>query len=75
MSDKRYKNIGDPEDLVIEECSEVIKIICKAKRFGWFSHNPYDPMKVNNIELAKREMDDVIEAFEKLGLKLKRMVE
>ena len=66
MSNPKYKYIGSPLARVVEECSEVIQIACKIDRFGWFEHNPNDPDKTPNIELLKREMDDVVESFERL---------
>lgn len=66
MSNPKYKNIGSPLTKVVEECSEVIQAACKIDRFGWFNYHPDDPKKVYNMDLLKREMDDVIEAFENL---------
>lgn len=70
---EKYKDVGDPVVKVIEECSELIKIICKAERFGWDNWHPDDPTKTTNRELAKREMDDVVEAFEELEKHLRQL--
>lgn len=57
---------------MVEECSEVIQIACKIDRFGWFSFHPDDPDETTNLDLLRREMDDVFEAFGELE---KRMIE
>jgi hypothetical protein len=71
MSHHKYKNIGSPLTKVVEECSEVIQIACKIDRFGWFNSHPNDSLKTPNMDLLKREMDDVIEAFERLEKHMK----
>jgi len=58
MAHPKYKNIGDVEDRVIEECSEVIQAICKIKRFGVFSYHPNRPQTNNFIELLE-EIEDL----------------
>lgn len=60
MSDPRFKHIGTPPDQLIEECSELILAICKGERFGWLNFNPDDP-RLNNIESAFKEIEDVEE--------------
>lgn len=74
MANPKYMMIGEPEDKVIEECSEVIKAICKARRFGWANYHPDDPTKTTNIELVKREIIDACFAFKELKAKLKTWV-
>ena len=64
MSDKQFRRIGLPEDRLIEECSEVIKAICKAKRFGWEKRHPnYHDGKVNNLQAVRDEIVDVQQAI------------
>lgn len=65
MSDPKFKDIGSPSIKVIEECSELIKAVCKAERFGFLNHHPDRPEKTNRDEI-RAEMDDVVEAFENL---------
>lgn len=55
----KYWNTGNPPDQIMEECSEVIKIICKARRFGWHSYHPDDPKKISNWELTMGELSDL----------------
>lgn len=55
---KGYEAFGSPEDKVIEECSEVIKAICKGKRFGWLNYHPNRP-ELCNAKEALNEIDDL----------------
>lgn len=70
MSDPVYEHIGEPETLVIEECSELIKALCKVKRFGWYNHNPYKDIHKTNMDHVKEEIADVIKAINKLNVKM-----
>jgi len=74
MSHEYYKHIGTPLSKAVEECAEVIKIACKIDRFGWFNYHPDDPNKTTNIDLLRREMDDVIEAFNVLEQHIKQII-
>lgn len=56
---EKYKNIGDPITHLIEECSELIHILCKVQRFGWGKYRPDDNSKTHNSALVLREMTDV----------------
>lgn len=38
--DKKCRKIGKPSIRLIEECSEVIKAITKAERFGYGNYHP-----------------------------------
>ncbi|MBN1104732.1 MAG: hypothetical protein JXL84_15040 [Deltaproteobacteria bacterium] len=73
MSHEKYKYTGSPLTKVVEECSEVIQIACKIDRFGWFNFHPDDPKETPNIDILMREMDDVIEAFERLEIHMREL--
>lgn len=45
--------------LLIEECSEIIKVACKIKRFGYDSINPYAPQDGTNLNQLQLEMGDL----------------
>lgn len=47
------------ENRTIEELSELIKEICKARRFGYYDFHPDEPNKLN-IDRIKDEMQDCI---------------
>jgi hypothetical protein len=57
--DPKYRDIGHPIDQLIEECSEVIHILCKVRRFGWDNYHPDDPKKTLNYELVENELYDL----------------
>lgn len=54
-----YIDIGLPEDKLIEECSEVIKAICKAKRFGINGQIPGAEIGYTNKERIIEELNDL----------------
>lgn len=66
MSKKNYKNIGTPIIKMIEECSELIHICCKAERFGLEDYHPDDDHMTPNKLLIALEIGDVKEALNNL---------
>lgn len=46
-------------EMLIEECSEVIKEASKVLRHGWDSYHPDDPRKTPNSFRLQRELTDV----------------
>ena len=65
MAHPDYINIGSPEIKTIEECSELIKALCKSIRFGWNSTHPDTPEK-DNLQLVEEEIQDVERAIKTL---------
>ena len=63
MVDPEYQHIGRPPTKLIEECSEVIKAICKAERFGYQNHHPDRP-DISNADEIETEIKDLIIALE-----------
>jgi len=51
---------------LVEECSEVIKIVCKIDRFGPFDHNPKEGM--TNIDALRAEIGDICGALVWMGV-------
>ena len=72
MSHPQYSHIGEPEDRLVEEIGELLQAIGKARRFGWFQYHPDTPHR-NNMEDVHSEMGDVVEAMEKLEVKMREM--
>lgn len=72
MSHPQYSHIGEPEDRLVEEMGELLQALGKARRFGWFNYHPDHP-HISNIYQVQHEMEDVVEAMEKLEVKLRDM--
>jgi len=70
MTDLFY-NQGTPEIKLIEECAELIKAVCKYERFKVEATDPKTGIVYRNDEDIKREMDDVIQAMEKMEIKIR----
>lgn len=56
--EEQYKNHGSITIRTIEECSELIHILCKKERFGMYSYNP-NVFTGYNKDLILSEIDDV----------------
>jgi energy-converting hydrogenase A subunit M len=65
MADPKYVDIGHPITKLIEECSELIKILCKADRFGLYSCHPKTP-GINNLTKLTLEKVDIDLAYANL---------
>ena len=74
MADPRYEKVGTPDVIVMEECAELIKAICKARRFGWSDYHPDRPGTTNEAEVES-EMRDVEVAILRLRGKLAKAAE
>ncbi|MDP2371898.1 hypothetical protein [Rhodoferax sp.] len=72
MSNPQYRDVGSTVDRVIEECSELIQALCKARRFGWFNHHPDRPTRTNMDDVLG-EMDDVREVMTKLDANIREL--
>lgn len=55
-----------PMSRAIEECAELIQALIKVERFGWFNYHPLDVDRTTNMELVRREADDVRNALDRL---------
>lgn len=67
--DEKYRYTGEIEDKTMEECSEVIKAICKAKRFGY--ENTHPTKGILNWQLILDEINDVENCIKVLKDKIK----
>lgn len=73
---KNYAKVGRIVTRTIEECSEVIHILCKVERFGWNDLHPIH--KTLNRVLVKQEIKDLrncLDELEKTWLKTEEEVE
>ena len=57
---------------VIEECAELTQALCKAQKHGWWNYHPERPTS-SNYEETLHEMEDVIEAIEKLNVYMRQL--
>lgn len=64
--DPRYPPVDATDDELLtrlaEECSEVIKVVMKIKRFGMDNHHPHTPTLTNGARLVA-EMSDVAQLW------------
>jgi len=69
MSDPQFRNVGKVADRTIEECSELIKELCKARRFGWDNWHPKEPKKLN-VKRVYDEIQDVKSVIDELEMSI-----
>jgi len=68
--DAKFDKTGSIETRTIEECSELIHVLCKAERFGWTNYHPEDEYQVPNYQLAINEINDLDRRLLELKIKL-----
>jgi acyl carrier protein len=69
-----YKDKGPLTVRVMEECAELIQILSKVARFGWFNYHPADAAKTPNYILVERELDDVRKRLDELEDEIDKVV-
>jgi hypothetical protein len=65
---EEYQAYGSPTVKLIEEFSEVTKLLCKGERFGYDDHHPDLPVTETNRKLIAEEISDVriaLDVFER----------
>lgn len=67
-----YAKIGDITIRTIEECSELIHALCKARRFGWDCYHPDDNHMTPNSHLVGLEIEDLRKCLNELEKDLKK---
>jgi hypothetical protein len=60
---QEYIKYGSPAIKLLEEFSEVQKLICKGERFGYDDHHPEEPVVLTNRIKLISELDDVDNAL------------
>lgn len=68
--DPDFDHIGDLITKAIEECAEVIHILCKVKRFGWHNFHPNDKNRTPNWKRVKNEIFDLERRLSELKIKI-----
>lgn len=61
-----YKNQGDAAAALMEECSEVIQVIAKFKRFGGEWYDIPEGKKLSRWMMLEEEMEDLLFQWERL---------
>jgi hypothetical protein len=72
MSDPRFENVGDIITQTIEECAEVIHILCKVQRFGWNNYHPSDVAKTRNYTHVSNEIADLEKRIARLKIEVEK---
>lgn len=70
--DEKFNKVGSIITRTIEECAELIHILCKVDRFGWTNYHPDDVTKVPNVLLVVNEISDLEHRLAELKCELKK---
>ena len=70
--DKRFDKVGEITIRTMEECAELIHILCKVNRFGWSNYHPEDAAKIPNVLLVVNEILDLERRLLELKRELKK---
>lgn len=72
MSNPKYSKIGSIEYRLIEELSELIQAVCKARRFGLSNYHPTEG--TTNRDRIYMEIEDVEKVIAEYKVKLKNQL-